>query len=257
MIRAHQPGSEPIDIPETIPNPVVVPKPTPTPTEPAPKEPVRIPERVPGTARVACSAGRSGQSDRGGRGMERRQSNSLKRSLPRKHVSSICCPVTSSASRLVLLDWPPPDHLWIGTKSRHVLLPQRVTNARASIPAETAAQTRIVSVDRIRLDPWKCVRPFKGTSCHDISEFESYIASQAVGLWPLPSGGSAWCPSARISIPQVITMFYDAACEVHHEHFSRIADRWVRRPKSDLELLDQSRSDGSVSAWVGNGLKTR
>jgi len=56
VIRVHQPGSEPIDIPETIPNPVVVPKPTPTPTEPAPKEPVRIPERVPGTARVACSA---------------------------------------------------------------------------------------------------------------------------------------------------------------------------------------------------------
>ena len=47
MIRAHQPGSEPIDIPETIPNPVVVPKPTPIPTEPAPKEPVRIPEKVP------------------------------------------------------------------------------------------------------------------------------------------------------------------------------------------------------------------
>jgi hypothetical protein len=43
VIRAHQPGSEPIDIPETIPNPVVVPKPTPTPTEPAPKAPVRIP----------------------------------------------------------------------------------------------------------------------------------------------------------------------------------------------------------------------
>jgi hypothetical protein len=49
VIRAHQPGSEPIDIPETIPNPVVVPKPTPTPTptEPAPKEPVRIPDKVP------------------------------------------------------------------------------------------------------------------------------------------------------------------------------------------------------------------
>ena len=46
MIRGHQPGSEPIDIPETIPNPVVVPEPTPTPTEPAPKEPVRIPEKV-------------------------------------------------------------------------------------------------------------------------------------------------------------------------------------------------------------------
>jgi hypothetical protein len=47
MIRAHQPGSEPIDIPETIPNPVVVPKPTPTPTEPAPKKPVQTPEKVP------------------------------------------------------------------------------------------------------------------------------------------------------------------------------------------------------------------
>src|SRR5262245_56197458 len=85
----------------------------------------------------------------------------------------VSCPVTSSASRLVLLNWPPPDHLWIGTKSRHVLLPQRVT-------AETAAQTRIVSVDRIRLDPWKSVRPFKGIFCHDISEFESYMPSHAV-----------------------------------------------------------------------------
>jgi hypothetical protein len=43
IFRAHQPGSEPIDIRETIPNPVVVPKPTPTPTEPLPKKPVRIP----------------------------------------------------------------------------------------------------------------------------------------------------------------------------------------------------------------------
>jgi hypothetical protein len=61
-------------------------------------------------------------------------------------------------------------------------------------------------------------------------------------------------PSPRISIPQV--MFYDAACEVHHEHFSRTADRRVRRPKSDLELLDRFCLDGSVSAWVGNGLMT-
>jgi len=64
MIRAHQPGSEPIDIPETIPNPVVVPKRTPTPTEPAPKEPVRIPEKVPwtdgrGAGRSVFSAGGS------------------------------------------------------------------------------------------------------------------------------------------------------------------------------------------------------
>jgi len=47
MIRAHQPGSEPIDIPETIPNPVVVPNPIPAPTEPTPKEPVRNPRKLP------------------------------------------------------------------------------------------------------------------------------------------------------------------------------------------------------------------
>ena len=44
MIRAHQPGSQPIDIPEVIPNPAVVPKQEPAPKEPAPKEPVRVPE---------------------------------------------------------------------------------------------------------------------------------------------------------------------------------------------------------------------
>jgi hypothetical protein len=61
VIRVHQPGSEPIDIPETIPNPIVVPTPTPTPTEPAPKEPVRIPEKVPHAGRdEACGAKASG-----------------------------------------------------------------------------------------------------------------------------------------------------------------------------------------------------
>ena len=59
MIGAHQPGSEPIDIPETIPNPVVVPKPVPAPTEPAPKEPVRTPEKVPQNVFVPAKAGAS------------------------------------------------------------------------------------------------------------------------------------------------------------------------------------------------------
>jgi hypothetical protein len=43
-----------------------------------------------------------------------------------------------------------------------------------------AAQTRIVSVARIRLDSRKSVRSFKGIICGDISEFESYMPSQAV-----------------------------------------------------------------------------
>jgi hypothetical protein len=48
MIRAQQPGSQPIDIPETIPNPAVVPvQPTPAPSRPAPQEPNKTPERVP------------------------------------------------------------------------------------------------------------------------------------------------------------------------------------------------------------------
>jgi hypothetical protein len=47
MIRAHQPGSQPIDIPEVIPNPAVVPKQEPAPEEPAPKKPVKAPEKVP------------------------------------------------------------------------------------------------------------------------------------------------------------------------------------------------------------------
>src|SRR2546427_2966012 len=45
-----------------------------------------------------------------------------------------------------------------------------------------AAQTRIVSKARIRLDSGKSVRSFKGIICVDISEFESYMPSHAVGL---------------------------------------------------------------------------
>jgi hypothetical protein len=47
-----------------------------------------------------------------------------------------------------------------------------------------AAQTRIVSVARIRLDARKSVRPFKGIICDDVSEFESHMASHAVRSLP-------------------------------------------------------------------------
>ena len=50
--------------------------------------------------------------------------------------------------------------------------------------ANVAAQTRIVSVARIRLDSWKSVRSFKGIFYNDISEFESDHLSHAVrSLW--------------------------------------------------------------------------
>ena len=47
-----------------------------------------------------------------------------------------------------------------------------------------AAQTRMVSVARIRLVSRKSTRLFKGIICDDISEFESHMPSHAVGsLW--------------------------------------------------------------------------
>ena len=45
-----------------------------------------------------------------------------------------------------------------------------------------AAQTRMVSVARIRLVSRKSPRLFKGIICDDISEFESHMPSHAVGL---------------------------------------------------------------------------
>jgi hypothetical protein len=67
-----------------------------------------------------------------------------------------------------------------------------VSPAQASLPRSwptpelripnAAAQTRIVSKARIRLDSRKSVRSCKGIICVDISEFESYMPSHAVGL---------------------------------------------------------------------------
>ena len=45
-MRAHQPGSTPIDIPETVPNPAHTPAPGPAP-ERAPTKPTKVPEKVP------------------------------------------------------------------------------------------------------------------------------------------------------------------------------------------------------------------
>ena len=52
-----------------------------------------------------------------------------------------------------------------------------------------AAQTRLVSVARIRLVSRKSTRLFKGIICDDISEFESHMPSQPVR--------SRWAMSVR------------------------------------------------------------
>src|SRR5262249_43015154 len=84
---------------------------------------------------------------------------------------------------IVLLDWPPPDHLGIGRTSRQFLPAQASCRDPGTTPElripNAAAQTRIVSKARIRLDSRKSVGSFKGIICVDISEFESYMPSQA------------------------------------------------------------------------------
>src|SRR5258706_15272396 len=89
---------------------------------------------------------------------------------------------------MILLVWPPPDHLWIGRKRGQVVLSDAssMTNVRARPLAEdpgstrpelripnAAAQTRVVSVARILGGSPESERPFKGIFCDDISEFES------------------------------------------------------------------------------------
>jgi hypothetical protein len=53
------------------------------------------------------------------------------------------------------------------------------TQPRAAYP-RAAAQTRVVSLAGIRLRSWESARVFKGIICADVSEFESYMPSQAV-----------------------------------------------------------------------------
>jgi hypothetical protein len=89
------------------------------------------------------------------------------------------------SSDCVRARWP-PDQLGIGRKSQQFLPAQASCRDLGTTPElripNAAAQTRIVSKARIRLDFRKSVRSFKGIICVDISEFESYMPSHAVGL---------------------------------------------------------------------------
>src|SRR6516225_3028649 len=81
---------------------------------------------------------------------------------------------------MVLLALPPADHLWTNVCAR-----ARDAGRRAELRITgAAAQTRMVSVARIRLVSRKSPRLFKGIICDDISEFESHMPSHAVrSLW--------------------------------------------------------------------------
>src|SRR3989442_1885212 len=96
---------------------------------------------------------------------------------------------------MVLLDWPPPDHLGIGRKRGNSCQrkhPAEILARGSSYAPTVAAQTRIVSAAGIRLDHPKSVRPFKGIFCNNIYEFESYMPTQSVR-----SIGGLQSPSCR------------------------------------------------------------
>jgi hypothetical protein len=111
---------------------------------------------------------------------------------------------------MALLALPPAAHLLIERRDRGQFVPSRrrriMANVRAEylpkIPAEpspelripnAAAQTRMVSVAKIRLDSRKSVRSFKGIICVDISEFESHMPSHAVwSLWHVRLAEIRW-----------------------------------------------------------------
>lgn len=55
-MRAHQPGSTPIDIPETVPNPAHTPAPAPAPERAPTKVPEKVPEKVIAPASFGASS---------------------------------------------------------------------------------------------------------------------------------------------------------------------------------------------------------
>ena len=100
----------------------------------------------------------------------------------------------------MLLALPLADHLLI-ERDRGQFVPSRRRRMMANVGAErllkipaepglrspelhipnAAAQMRMISVAKIRLDRRKSTRLFKGIICGDISEFESYMPSHTVG----------------------------------------------------------------------------
>jgi hypothetical protein len=77
---------------------------------------------------------------------------------------------------MVLLALPPAEHLWTNVCARAREAGRR---SELRIPG-IAAQTRMVSLARIRLVSRKSPRIFKRIICDDVSEFESHMPSHAV-----------------------------------------------------------------------------
>jgi hypothetical protein len=89
-MRAHQPGSTPIDIPETVPNPAHAPTPAPAPERAPTKVPDKVPEKVlvaePPRAIPRCRHPHRGRRQRRrhhGHQYHRSSNEAVRRALPR------------------------------------------------------------------------------------------------------------------------------------------------------------------------------
>jgi hypothetical protein len=87
-MRAHQPGSTPIDIPETVPNPAHTPAPAPAPERAPTKVPDKVPEKViaPASFDVVYDADRFSGGCSGSHRIPSRTSTVKVRRLKHHHV---------------------------------------------------------------------------------------------------------------------------------------------------------------------------
>ncbi|HVI67315.1 MAG TPA: hypothetical protein VM910_32775, partial [Bradyrhizobium sp.] len=114
-----------------------------------------------------------------------------------------------------------------------------------------AAQTRIVSVARIRLDRRKSTQLFKGIICDDISEFESSHASQPVRS-PPPNMGrpqkTAWYRGiSQISLGLRVRSWVTAApCSTGRQRMPH-SEKLAVRPRRIYE--EPGRSDDELLAF--------
>jgi hypothetical protein len=172
---------------------------------------------------------------------------------------------------MVLLALPRADHLLI-ERDRGQFAPSRrrrmMANVRAEqpsaelpIPNAAAAQPRIVSKAKIRLNSRKSVRSFKGIICVDISEFESYMPSHAVRSLSDVTG-------CRLMAHRVISLRRQIGCcgqllLAQTVRFCiRVIWRWCNRPldrghgetaRLKLTIISQPSADYPTVAYTLDG----
>src|SRR5262249_47984258 len=93
---------------------------------------------------------------------------------------------------MVLLDWPPPDHLWIGRRSRQFAPSQRLTNVPELRTPNATAQTRTVSGGAFWPSRGESSRHFKYMAAHGYLSSSPSLSGR-VGVKRFQTAPSIWC----------------------------------------------------------------